>query len=108
MILEGVSFKSVADGGDRNDDRTDVGVVVLKLDLQDEIGRDSFLPVSVTDVDDIGKQGDIYIAMGYPAKNNGQVNLAKKTFKRRPASYTANILPDAKPRRTIAAVEVMQ
>ena len=68
MILEGASFKSVADGGDRNDDRTDVGVVVLKLDLQDEIGRDSFLPVSVTDVDDIGKQGDIYIAMGYPAK----------------------------------------
>jgi len=96
VILEGASFKSVADGGDRNDDRTDVGVVVLKSDLVDEIGRDSFLPVSMTDVDDIGKHGDIYIAMGYPAKKNEKVNLAKKTFKRRPACYTANILPDAK------------
>jgi hypothetical protein len=70
VILEGASFKSVADGGDRNDDRTDVGVVVLKSDLEDEIGRDSFLSVALTDVDDIGKQGDIYIAMGYPAKKN--------------------------------------
>ena len=96
MILEGASFKSVAAGEDRDNDRTDVGVVVLKLDLLDEIERDSFLPVSMTDVDDIGKQGDIYIAMGYPAKKNEKLNLAKKTFKRRPACYTANILPDAK------------
>ena len=96
VILEGASFKSVADGEDRNNDRTDVGVVVLKSDLVDEIGRDSFLPAAMTDVDDIGKQGDIYIAMGYPAQKNGKVDLVKKNFKRRPASYTANILPDEK------------
>lgn len=96
VTLEGASFKSIADGGDRNNDRTDVGVVMLKPDLVDEIRRGSFLPVAMADVDDIGKQGDIYIAMGYPAKKNEQVDLAKKTFKRSPASYTANILPDEK------------
>ena len=104
VTLEGPSFKSIADGGDRNNDRTDVGVVVLKPELVNEIGRDSFLPVSMTDVDDTGKQGDIYIAMGYPAKKNEKVDLVKNTFKRSPASYTANILPDEK----LAAIGVQR
>ena len=57
---------------------------------------DPILPVALTDVDDIGKQGDIYIAMGYPAKKNEKLDLVKKTFMRRPACYTANVLPDDK------------
>lgn len=96
VILEGDSFKSVADGGNRDNDRTDVGVVALKPSLIEEIDPNSFLPVSRTDVDDIGKRTEVYIAMGYPAKKNENLNLVRKTFKRRPACYTANILPDAK------------
>lgn len=96
VFLDGEALKSVAEAGDRNNDRTDVGIIVLKSDLVDEIGNDAFLPISMADVDDIGKKGDIYIAMGYPAKRNEKVNLAERTFKRRPISYTANILPDEK------------
>ena len=92
-MLTGGSFRSVADGGNRDNDRTDVGVVALKSDLVDKIGCDSFLPVSMTDVDDIGKAGEIYIAMGYPATKNTKVNLVEKTFKRHVISCTANILP---------------
>ena len=94
--LEGKSFKSIAEGGDRMNDRTDVGVVELKSDMIDKIGRDSFLPISATDVDDTGKNGGIYIAMGYPGELNVDVDLVKNTFKRHPISYTANILPDEK------------
>lgn len=96
VILEGPSFKSIADDGDQSNDRTDVGIVELKSDLVDEIGRDSFLPISLTDVDDTGKKGEIYIAMGYPWEINEDVDLVKNTFKRHPISYTANILPDEK------------
>ena len=93
IVLEGESFRSAADGENRESDLTDVGVVALKADLAERIGAESFLPVSMVDVDDIGKPGASYIAMGYPAKKNEQLNRTQRTIKRRPASYTANILP---------------
>ena len=50
----------------------------------------------MVDVDDIGKPGATYIAMGYPATKNAKIDTKEKTLKRRPASYTANILPSGK------------
>jgi len=94
--LEGDSFKSVAPGGNREDDLIDIAVVSLKPQTVDEIGSDSFLSISMVDVDDIGEQGATYIAMGYPGKKNAKANWGKRKYKRIPISYTANILPEEK------------
>jgi hypothetical protein len=94
--LKGDSFCSKAVDGDRERDRTDIGVVLLSPDLVDHIGPDAFATVPMVDVDDIGTAGGSYIAMGYPWRKNAKLNRAKRTVKGRPLSYTANILPPEK------------
>ena len=94
--LKGESFRSKPDDGDRKNDRTDVGVVLLSQDLADEIGREAFLSVKQIDVDETGTPGATYIALGYPWRKNAKLNRSKKSVTRHPLSYTANVLQNKK------------
>jgi hypothetical protein len=92
IALEGESLRSVTDDGSRDNDRSDIGICRLGPDLVTKIGAESFLPVSMVDVDDTGDAGATYIAMGYPAKKNTRLNYENKSVKRHPFSYTTKVL----------------
>lgn len=91
--IEGSFFQSVPLDGNRQNYNIDIGIVTLDSGISCQISNNSFIPFSAIDTNIAETQSNIYIAMGYPWRKNG--NLNRTTRKIRPwlASYAANSLP---------------
>ena len=87
--LTGSSFRTDKVAGDREHDHNDIAGIEIIGTLLDSIGEDAFLKISQVDVNDIGRPGIPYMALGYPCTKNKELNLVKHSFKRSLLGYTS-------------------
>jgi len=90
--IRGPSVRTALPDRGRKEDKLDVGVVKLDKTVATQIGLHRFSPISAANVNDCG-DGLFYVALGYPATKNLNVDFAQRSVSRNPLSFTNRVHP---------------